>query len=129
LANTEIPFIDQKNARRRRHAASYQHALWTSLVSVERWDQAIEDVYLRCVYLVQEEQRNALEQKLKANKVYPGDWYQQVVAPKWVDFDAIGYRQWSCPVAEKIAAMTLNIPNHAGISDAWCQKVIGILQQ
>jgi hypothetical protein len=27
LANTEIPFIDQKNARRRRHAASYQHAL------------------------------------------------------------------------------------------------------
>jgi dTDP-4-amino-4,6-dideoxygalactose transaminase len=116
--------LDQCNAIRRNTAMKYNQKLWERIVYVERGDEDIKDVYLRCVYLCKIWERESLVQDLKAKKIYPWDWYQQVVAPKWVGFDKISYSVWSCPIAEKMAQQTINIPNHAGISPMWAQRVI-----
>ncbi len=53
-----------------------------------------------------------------------GDWYNRVVAPKDVDMHTTGYILGTCPVAEKLATQSLNLPTAFSIRSPQMKKII-----
>jgi dTDP-4-amino-4,6-dideoxygalactose transaminase len=58
-----------------------------------------------------------------------GDWYTSVIAPHDTKLDKIGYILGSCPIAEKLAKETFNLPTHINISKEEAKKIIELLKQ
>lgn len=50
------------------------------------------------------------------NNLLIGDWYTSPIAPDDTRLDRLRYRLGSCPKAEKLAKITLNLPTHINIS-------------
>lgn len=57
-----------------------------------------------------------------------GDWYTSPVAPDDTKLEKVGYIKGTCPKAEKLAEITLNLPTHINISQAQTQKIINFLK-
>jgi len=56
-----------------------------------------------------------------------GNWYNKEVYPDGVDVAALGYQPGSCPNAEKLASMTINLPNHINITESQINQVANFL--
>lgn len=80
--------------------------------------------YLR--YPMHVKNPQALTKHAKAQGILLGNWFHNVIDPKGVDFDAIGYTKGSCPNAESTAAHVVNLPTR--ISDDDAARVIECLK-
>ena len=69
--------------------------------------------------------RDLIITKTSKNNIYLGKWYDQVVGPKELKLDRVGYRKGSCPVAEDISRKIINLPTNISETDA--KKVINVL--
>jgi dTDP-4-amino-4,6-dideoxygalactose transaminase len=58
-----------------------------------------------------------------------GDWYTTPIAPYDTRMDKIQYIAGSCPIAEKVAKITLNLPTHINISKEDAQKITDFLKK
>ena len=58
-----------------------------------------------------------------------GDWYTTPIAPYDTKLDKMEYILGSCPKAEKLAKITLNLPTHINISQEKAQKIVDFLQK
>lgn len=54
--------------------------------------------------------RKALIRYMSKKNVYLGSWYDQVIGPRGLDIESLGYRMGSCPVAEEISKDIVNLP-------------------
>ena len=52
----------------------------------------------------------SVRQYAKSRGILLGNWYQNVIDPKGVDFSAVGYQTGSCPMAEEAAGHVINLP-------------------
>ena len=59
--------------------------------------------------------RDLIITKTSKNNIYLGKWYDQVVGPKELKLDRVGYRKGSCPVAEDISRKIINLPYPAAL--------------
>lgn len=59
---------------------------------------------------------------------YLGDWYRSVLAPPVHSLSTFGYREGSCPRAEKAAQETLNLPTHIQMSVHQQKELVDFLQ-
>lgn len=84
-----------------------------------------KNIYLRVTYFFNFS--DELMAFMKANWVLLWDWYRQVIAPKNVSYEKAMYKNWSCPVAEKLAPMTVNLPNHIDITEKEAKKVVDLI--
>ncbi|MFN4213079.1 MAG: DegT/DnrJ/EryC1/StrS family aminotransferase, partial [Microgenomates group bacterium] len=64
------------------------------------------------------ESREQIIKKLAKYNIFLGKWYEQVVAPKALDLKRVGYKQGSCPAAEKICQQIINLPTNVKIKEA-----------
>lgn len=79
-------------------------------------------IYLRVVALHSKASRLLAEsRKLKMNF---GNWYDSVVYPDSVHLAKLGYESGTCPVAEKTALQTVNLPNYLGMKVEEVDRVI-----
>ncbi len=127
LALQQIQYIDLHNAARKVHTQQLYSCLWDNIVYRDSTD--FFDVYLRCVLLLSEKKRPLVEKMLKDNNIFPGDWYQRVIAPHWVLLQDVGYTPWECPVAERIASMTINLPNHYKMTEKDVFMIVSLLKE
>lgn len=58
-----------------------------------------------------------------------GDWYTSVIAPDDTKLDEMHYKAGSCPTAEKLSKITLNLPTHINISIKDTQRIVNFLKQ
>ncbi len=58
-----------------------------------------------------------------------GDWYTTPIAPKDTKLEKVKYESGSCPKAEKLAKITLNLPTHINISQKQAQRITGFLKK
>jgi len=58
-----------------------------------------------------------------------GDWYQKVVAPNDVNLEKVFYTQGSCPNAERLVKMVLNLPTHIKIREKEIEKILKFLEK
>ena len=57
-----------------------------------------------------------------------GDWYTSPIAPHDTKLYKMGYLPGSCPIAEKLARETLNLPTHINTSEEEAKKIIEFLK-
>ena len=86
-----------------------------------------QTVYLR--YTVRALKSEMLLRAAQKQRIFLGDWYRTGIAPDLVDYEKILYDPASCPLAEKIARETVNLPTdiHITIKDA--QRIVTFLKQ
>ena len=58
-----------------------------------------------------------------------GDWYTSPIAPQDTDLEKMGYKMGSCPNAERLSKITLNLPTHINISQKDAQKIVDLLNK
>jgi len=61
-------------------------------------------------------------EKMAKRKIFLGNWYNQVVAPKGISLEKMGYQAGSCPKAEIICQQIVNLPTN--ISTGEVLKII-----
>lgn len=97
-------------------------AVQSSDVSCEVIGTAPGHAYLR--YTLSSRNPRAIFKRARQQEIYLGDWYTTVLAPKAVDYGAVGYTLGSCPNAERLSKETLNLPTHTGITKEMITRII-----
>jgi dTDP-4-amino-4,6-dideoxygalactose transaminase len=83
--------------------------------------------YLRFPVLVKEPVK--LLRRAKMEKIWLGDWYRPVVAPRGVDLKAVGYRAGACPNAEAVSRRVINLPTMVKVSPETAKKISTMVKE
>jgi perosamine synthetase len=91
-----------------------------------RLDQNNNEIpYLRFPIFVTN--RDEVLQKLKSKGMYLGNWYSHVIDPKGTSFEQIFYTRGSCPKAEYIAKIIINLPTYQSVSRNDAKKIVTLI--
>ena len=83
--------------------------------------------YLR--FAVKHPKAHEIIKKAWQKNLLIGDWYTTPIAPYDTKLDKMGYSFGSCPKAETLSKITLNLPTHINISKEEAQKIIEFLKK
>ncbi len=118
----ELPKIDSYNRKRIATAQIYLEKVSSPVIELVKQNSGI---YLRVSAL--SERLNLISDAAKKTKIGFGNWYNSVIYPETAHLSRLGYKSGSCPVAEKTAVQTFNLPNYLGIKEAEIDRVIKFL--
>ncbi|MCK4891157.1 MAG: DegT/DnrJ/EryC1/StrS family aminotransferase, partial [Candidatus Pacebacteria bacterium] len=79
-------------------------------------------------YTILVDNKKEFIKKALKNHIILGDWFPQAIGPIEIDMEKSGYQKDSCPVAEKVSSMCVNLPTHHSISEKEVEKVIKIFR-
>ncbi len=122
----KLRHLDEWNAARREHAAAY-HSLLKGL-PVLRPETHPKAVHVFHLYVVQVENRDAVQESLRANGIATGIHYP-IPAHLQEACANLGYRQGQFPVTERAATRILSLPMYAELEPAQQEQVASALQQ
>lgn len=126
LAYQRFAQIDKLNQHHREIAGYYLRKLdEISVVKLPRIEEGAEPTFLRFAIRVPDPER--LTREAKQHNISLGNWYNAVPYPKEVDQEAVGYKPGSCPVAEKVASQTVNLPTSTPLVKA--KKVVKVVKE
>ena len=126
VLRVKLRHLDQWNAARRAHAAAYGSALADLPIELPVTLPKAEHVYH--LYVVQVDNRDVVQEKLRAQEVSTGIHYpipihlQQACAP-------LGYRRGDFPVTERAASRILSLPMYPEMTPAQRGYVASALSQ
>lgn len=83
--------------------------------------------YLR--FPMQIEKPNELRAFSASKNIILGDWYSTVITPKDIEPSKFGYIYNSCPKAENLTKLIINLPTNPNISLKEAEKVVKIIKQ
>jgi dTDP-4-amino-4,6-dideoxygalactose transaminase len=61
--------------------------------------------------------------------ILTGDWYLKVIAPFDTNLENMKYKMGSCPNAEALSKITMNLPTHINISQKDAERIVNFLKQ
>ncbi|HSX58241.1 MAG TPA: aminotransferase class I/II-fold pyridoxal phosphate-dependent enzyme [Candidatus Saccharimonadales bacterium] len=122
IALLEFPKIDSYNEQREKVAKEYFEKVTNPDIKLIGPHSGI---YLRVVG-ISPKAHKIFEENKKA-KLNFGNWYNSVIYPEGVHLARLGYKSGSCPVAEKTAVQSFNLPNFIGMTQGQTTKVIDFL--
>ncbi len=73
---------------------------------------------------------NGVDEVLKMAKksgIILGDWYSTVITPQDVDVARLGYKPGSCPRAEQMAKLSINLPTDVGVNPDDAARIVGVI--
>lgn len=83
-------------------------------------------VYLRLNILTRNSQE--LLSRAKTKGIILGNWYREIVDPVGVLYKKIGYEKGSCPQAEKIASLSINLPTYPRMAKKDLDKIMDLFR-
>lgn len=122
LLKIQLTKLDIMLQKRRSRARQYRAGL-KSIANIQLPPNSNEAGWLR--YPIQVEQIQNILIKAKMSGIMLGKWYHNVIDPRDVQFQMIGYKSGSCPKAELAAKKILNLPTLISEEDA--MRVIQLL--
>jgi len=122
IASAELPKVDSINEIRNKTARFYEKNITNKNFKLLK---PHDGIYLRFVVL--HENPEPIYEEAKKRRFWFGNWYNSVVYPGRVDIEKMKYTLGSCPVAEKAASQTINLPNFPTISEEEIQNVIAFI--
>jgi perosamine synthetase len=108
LALYQFKKLDRYNAHRRKIAVIYNEYFLHA--------HPLQSIYLR--YTIQVREPRKLIQIARSHGIELGDWYQQAIAPRNVEYKKVHYDPTVYMQAESLARKSINLPTHIGISEA-----------
>ncbi|MFH1036574.1 MAG: aminotransferase class I/II-fold pyridoxal phosphate-dependent enzyme [Patescibacteria group bacterium] len=85
-----------------------------------------EQIYLR--FTIKHPRVHEIIRKAWQKNILIGDWYTTAIVPHDTRLEKMQYYIGSCPVAEKLAKITLNLPTHINISKTDAEKIVFFLK-
>lgn len=116
LALTQLVRLNSFNKKRVELYTLYKK----NLESVIEFPSA-DNFYLRIpIFLAKHDK---LIKNLKAKNIYLGDWYSHVIDSGGTNFDEIQYKKGSCPEAERLAKLVVNLPSYPRMNSEEVEKI------
>lgn len=126
LALHQFAKLEIFNAHRRELAAIYEQELKSLGLAHQQTTVESEPSWLR--YTIWSDKAGAITEACKAKGILLGDWYDTVIAPRGVNYEKIQYALGSCPVAERIASGSVNLPTDINTSTADAKSIVAIIK-
>jgi dTDP-4-amino-4,6-dideoxygalactose transaminase len=126
LALHQLQKLERFNAHRKQLANFYYENLKGTLFLLPEKFAERENIFLR--FPLRHQKAHEIIKKAWGMNFLIGDWYTTPIAPHDTKLGAIGYELGSCPVAEKLARETFNLPTHIHISEKEATLLIDFLQ-
>ena len=101
-------------------AGFYQQELFNTKYQIQ--DTMFEKGNIILRFPIKHKNANEIIRKAWQNNLLIGDWYTSPIAPDDTKLDKIGYIVGTCPKAERLAKVTLNLPTHINISKKQSSK-------
>jgi len=127
LALHQLRKVDRFNEYRRQLAQVYYESFRDGRFSLLPEFPERKNIFLR--FPIKHPKAHEIIKKAWARNLLLGDWYTSPVAPDDTRLDAMGYETGSCPTAEKLSRITLNLPTHVNISEKNAETIIGFLNE
>ena len=129
LALNQFRKLERFNEYRRKIAQIYDNELKGKFdlpFSREKEERRI--TFMRYPVLVENSDKILIEMK-KYNIHLDDGWRKSPVVPPDTDLKEMKYVRGSCPEAEKLAEIILNLPTHINITQEKAQRIINILEK
>lgn len=121
----QLEQLEDMNEHRGEIARWYYEEIATK--KVQKPKKLTESFYVRYPVLVDDPVK-AMEY-FKGQGILLGDWYDTVIGPNDIKLEKTGYITESCPVAEKLAQQSLNLPTSRKISVKHADKICQLLKK
>ena len=122
LALHQLRKLERFNAHRKQIAQKYFATLQNTSFSLPQEFPERENVFLR--FVVKHEKAHEIIKTAWKQNILLGDWYTSVLVPSDTQLDKMQYKKGSCPMAEKLSAITFNLPTHIRIKEKELNKII-----
>jgi len=126
MAYKQLIKLSRFTEHRKEIAKMYERGLTGVPIQVQSLLEDASHGYLR--YFVAVQNVDGLMSFAKERNILLGDWYRQVIAPKGVQYNKIGYEPGRCPAAEEMAVKSVNLPTHIGIGEKEVQRIIEMIK-
>ncbi len=127
LARLQLERIEAMNARRRALARVYADAFRDLDVTWHREEKNDGAVPLRWTLFTSS--ASELRRRARKYRLVLGDWYDTVIAPRGTDLRSVGYTPGSCPIAERRAQESVNLPMTSSMTTEDASRVAGIVRE
>jgi len=124
LALSQFQRLAKFNQKREKISGIYRRELKKEVKSLP---PIRGEIYMR--YTIISKQAKEILDYAKKRGIVLGDWYQNIVDPKGVDFVRAGYSKGSCPMAEKMAKQVVNLPTYPRMKPEDAQEVINVIKE
>lgn len=79
-------------------------------------------------YPIQVQNPHEMKIFFRHHDIYLGDWYSNIVDPRWIDLEKVGYHRGSCPIAEDLAKHCINLPTYPALTEDQLQQLERLLK-
>ncbi len=139
LALNQFKKLKRFNEHRKKITAFYAEELSNTKYQIPDTKYNNGHVFLR--FSVRHSNAHRIIREAWSRNILIGDWYTTPIAPDYNKLEKIkhgkslrltsenmGYKLGSCPMAEKLAKETLNLPTHINISKEEARKIVEFLK-
>jgi perosamine synthetase len=126
LALHQFKKLERFNQHRKELARYYTSQLQGTSFVLPRDFAERGNIFLR--FVLQHPKAHEIIRKAWGQNLLIGDWYTTPIAPHDTRLDTIGYTIGSCPVAERLAKITFNLPTHIRISKEDADAILQFLK-
>ena len=126
LALHQFKKLEHFNAHRRATAALYTEKL--SQTPLRHMLPLFNEQHIYLRYTLITPRAKAVIAMAQKQHIFLGDWYTKAIAPEGVDYSVIEYNPSSCPIAEKLASESLNLPTDIHIREKDIKRIVEFLK-
>jgi perosamine synthetase len=126
LALKQFKKLERFNNHRKKIANFYYQELQNTRYRIPDTRYFDGNIFLR--YCTKHPDAHRIIEKAWENNLLIGDWYTTAIAPHDTWIEKMRYATGSCPSAEKLAKITLNLPTHINISKDDAKKIVEFLK-
>lgn len=127
LALNQFKKLERFNNYRREIADFYYKELENTDFKSVGEHEGRKNIFLR--FAIKHPKAHEIIKKAWRNNLLIGDWYTSPIDPADTKLDKMGYIPGSCPKAEELSRITLNLPTHINISQKDAEKIINFLER
>jgi len=128
LALNQFGKLEKFNENRQRIADFYYKELKNTFFKLPAQFPERKNVFLRFT-IKHPEAHEIIYDAWHRQNILLGDWYTTPIAPFDTKLDRMKYKLGSCPIAEKLAKETLNLPTHINILDNDLKRIVSFLYE
>ena len=126
LALNQFKKLEKFNNHRKEIARFYAQELLNTKYQIQDTIYEKGNIFLR--FPIRHEKAHKIIRQAWRKNLLIGDWYTTPIAPHDTKLDKMKYDKGSCPNAENLAKITLNLPTHINISQKQAQEIIDFLK-
>ncbi len=128
IALHQLKLVRKFNDHRVRIAKLYEEKLSSSgSVTLPMSTAGVKNIFLWYTILVKD--RKKLIKRAKEKHIILGSWFSDVIGPEGVNPERLGYQKGSCPVAEKVSSMCVNLPTHHRIERKDVERITELIKE